>query len=749
MIPPSSFPSLSSLLWNWKKDVYHNPSAAVNLVAPAEQNVPTRHTIGPRRSLPIFERLRPSFWRSSLIESRRSTVVEPSGEPPKPLPESWFNGMQQRPIFAVIIGIDRYPNLPHLRGAVNDANAVSTYVKSELHVPAERIIVLRNEQATRAGILRTFHSLRLKNPHQPRKGDSIILYYAGYAGPQETSVSGIQTVVPWDYNGDPDNTIPAVTSLELIALLKEVKRVKGDHITFIFDSGGSATQVHHQSTGVVSARVIELAAGAADMDSSLSEKEFVTGNIFILSACSLGEAAREVHGRGLFTTALIKLLKQEGSTNMTRANLLARLPQITAQTPNAYVEITDCPMFDTGLVPPEHVALAITEDKRQYTVHAGSVAGVTPGSRFFVYRARARLAKKKPKVFVADRISLFTTTLRPFFHSEAPHKPLLKLPAAIPYGSGQRHDLVVEVALKDALVPLYQVILKLLLNEPFPPPYSFLFTEDCAKADLSLDVCADDGNFLKITILDERVAVHGYTKIPQRIPLINDDVERFLLQAAHFYRHLNHCKPNEAVGQGVSIEMLKLVTSGSVQNQKRRQRRPTGSNILAHGVAEVRVHSQETNDYGFRITNHSDRDLYPHLLYFDNSVLGVADYYPHGAEVPPIAKKGGVLTIGYENPGTAAFTFVIPEGQDLDVGFVKVLFSTTPLDLSSIVRRPVVLQATDADEPRQIASGSREGTTGCGRNEIRGSERELVGLWGSVMFCAVQRRSTSATPSLT
>ena len=176
-------------------------------------------------------------------------MIETSGELPAQLPErlvcltgylsrpvgsgpysSWFNGQDPRPIFAVVIGVDRYPNLPHLRGAVNDANAFSTYIKSDLKVPPERVIDLRNEQATRAGILRTFHSLRQKNPHQPRKGDSIILYYAGYAGPQETSINGIQSVVPWDYNGSPDNTIPAVTSLELIAQLMELKRTKGDHI---------------------------------------------------------------------------------------------------------------------------------------------------------------------------------------------------------------------------------------------------------------------------------------------------------------------------------------------------------------------------------------------------------------------------------------------------------------------------------------------------------------------------------------
>lgn len=417
-------------------------------------------------------------------------------------------------------------------------------------------------------------------------------------------------------------------------------------------------------------------------------------------------------------------------------------------------------MFDTGLVPPEHVAYPITEDKRQYVVHAGSVTGVTPGSRFFVYRARSRLAKKKPKVFVTDRISLFTTTLKPFFHSEAPHKPLLKLPAAIPYGSGQRHDVVVHIALKDALVPLYQVLLKLLHDTSVSHSYLFLFAEDRSKADLALDIDSDDGKTLKITVLDERVAAHGYTQIPLRVPLISDDIESFLLQAAHFYRHLNRSKSNSSVGQGVVIEMLKLVTSGSWQSQKRRQRRPTGGNILAHGVTEVLVHSNEPNDYGFRIANHTEKDLYPHILYFDNSDLSIGeslqllrstsewlislhdpvDYYPHGADVAPVSKRGGILTIGYENPGTAAFTYFIPKGQQMDVGFVKVLLSTTPLDLRSIAQ-PVTPKEADIDEVKQVALGSGEGTTGCERHESQTPEKELVGLWATMMFCAVQRRA--------
>jgi hypothetical protein len=283
-------------------------------------------------------------------------------------------------------------------------------------------------------------------------------------------------------------------------------------------------------------------------------------------------------------------------------------------------------MFDTGLVPPEHVAYPVVEGKPQYTVHAGSLAGVSPGSRFFVYRDRSRLAKKKPKVFVADRMSLFTTTLRPFFHSEAPHKPLLKLPGAIPYGSGQRHDLVVHVPLKDALTPLYQVILKLLHNLPAAHPYLFLFTEDHAKADLSVDVSTNEAEpkSLRVTVLDERVAAHGYSQIPTRIPLLDDEIESFLLKAAHFYRHLNRSKPNDSVGREVSIEMVKVVVSGS-RDHRRRQRHRNAVNILTHGVAEVLIRSHESNDYGFKISNNTDKNLYPHILYFDNSDLSIGE----------------------------------------------------------------------------------------------------------------------------
>ena len=78
----------------------------------------------------------------------------------------------------------------------------------------------------------------------------------------------------------------------------------------------------------------------------------------------------------------------------------------------------------------------------------------------------------------------------------------------------------------------------------------------------------------------------------------------------------------------------------------------------------------------------------------------------------------------------------------MDAGFVKVLLATKPLDLRSIVQ-PIAFQEGAAEESRQLGWESREGTTGCERSEPHNSEKEMAELWGTVMFCAIQRRTGS------
>jgi hypothetical protein len=49
----------------------------------------------------------------------------------------------------------------------------------------------------------------------------------------------------------------------------------------------------------------------------------------LLAACGAKEFAYEEQGKGVFTTALLKLLSLVGVENVTYANLLDRLPHLT------------------------------------------------------------------------------------------------------------------------------------------------------------------------------------------------------------------------------------------------------------------------------------------------------------------------------------------------------------------------------------------------------------------------------------
>lgn len=87
------------------------------------------------------------------------------------------------PILAVIIGINRYisDEYPDLTGATHDADAFGNYLQNRLKVPPQNIYSLRDEQASRKGIISSFTWLR-DNPAYQRDESAIIFYFAGHGG---------------------------------------------------------------------------------------------------------------------------------------------------------------------------------------------------------------------------------------------------------------------------------------------------------------------------------------------------------------------------------------------------------------------------------------------------------------------------------------------------------------------------------------------------------------------------------------
>ncbi|KDN46595.1 hypothetical protein RSAG8_04248, partial [Rhizoctonia solani AG-8 WAC10335] len=90
-------------------------------------------------------------------------------------------------LHALIIGINDYPNLSNLKGAVADADEIANFLtsESELKVPPDQIINLRNESATRQNIIDSIKGLQ-NNPLINRE-DPILIYYAGHGGTRKAT----------------------------------------------------------------------------------------------------------------------------------------------------------------------------------------------------------------------------------------------------------------------------------------------------------------------------------------------------------------------------------------------------------------------------------------------------------------------------------------------------------------------------------------------------------------------------------
>src|SRR5262249_19028508 len=142
---------------------------------------------------------------------------------------------------ALLVGIDRYKSgdVPQLAGAVNDADLMESVLETRFEIPPANVRVLRNEQATRAGILDAIET-QLIAPTQP--GDIVIFYYAGH-GSQMIDVSGDEldgwdeTIVPQDSRTD---GVFDISDDEINGLLQEITQ-KTQNVTMIFDSCHSGT----------------------------------------------------------------------------------------------------------------------------------------------------------------------------------------------------------------------------------------------------------------------------------------------------------------------------------------------------------------------------------------------------------------------------------------------------------------------------------------------------------------------------
>ncbi|KAK0505481.1 hypothetical protein EDD18DRAFT_1049419, partial [Armillaria luteobubalina] len=175
--------------------------------------------------------------------------------------------------WAVVIGIDAYESISPLKCSVTDAQSFREYLTTDLGVPGMRIQLLLGSKKynpessksrddpmypSRVRITTTLLSL-IDNP-KIKKGDNIIIYYAGHGSSYQCSdysdvedadyheispgsTGYIEALCPIDRDtvDENGNIIPDISDREFNTILTLISRAKGNHITVILDCCHSAS----------------------------------------------------------------------------------------------------------------------------------------------------------------------------------------------------------------------------------------------------------------------------------------------------------------------------------------------------------------------------------------------------------------------------------------------------------------------------------------------------------------------------
>lgn len=195
--------------------------------------------------------------------------------------------------YAIVIGIEKYRDLPQVEFAERDAQVIREYLINTMGFPEENIVTLLNERALKSDLEKYFESWIKNNTD---KDSTLFIYYAGHGAPSLKDSKAY--LVPYD--GDPN--YPEKTCYPLDSLYTSLNKLPSKEIIVVMDSCFS---------GAGGRSVI--AKGTRPMYISVENPVLARGNTVVVTAAnekqiaSLYPEARH----GLFTYFFLKGLKGE------------------------------------------------------------------------------------------------------------------------------------------------------------------------------------------------------------------------------------------------------------------------------------------------------------------------------------------------------------------------------------------------------------------------------------------------------
>lgn len=263
--------------------------------------------VGSRHELTLaaaFQDLENSIARDDSILSIKAAYAAAGGrarsEASAPEPEEAFalssdvdegapRGAAHPDDFALVIGVDKYQNLPAARYAERDASAFKTYAVRSLGVPEENAILLTGARATKTGIEKYVEEWLPKNVSPSSR---VYVYFSGHGSPDPSN--GTAYLLPWDG----DASFLQTSAYPVPRLYDELSKLKAKEIVVALDScfsgAGGRSVIAKNARPLVNVRETQVPA-----------------HVSVLTAASGGQIAGGLddQGHGLFTYYLLKGLK--------------------------------------------------------------------------------------------------------------------------------------------------------------------------------------------------------------------------------------------------------------------------------------------------------------------------------------------------------------------------------------------------------------------------------------------------------
>ncbi|CAE6381270.1 unnamed protein product [Rhizoctonia solani] len=656
-----------------------------------------------------------TFYASEPI-SIESVDRLPNSPPSDAAWESTLDVNDNRSLYALVIGVNNYPNLDPLTGAVADADRMRDFLTSDLQVPADHVINLRNKEASRAAIIQSFHKLR--DDSRIVKGDPILIYYAGHGGSSKQPIdkwkggraNEIQVIFPYDYGvpetgpGDLINCIPDYT---IAALLDELAAVKGNNITVVFDSCHSASG-SRDGFGVFSSTQPRYAPVQYDIPSNLDADIFKTAparqiksrsvepllctdqaSHVLLAACGSREKAWEQNHQGQFTTALLQALK-------THAN----------QSPHCYGANKSRTIFDSRISAPKNPYIPVKFVRNNLTLGAGIASGIISGT---IWELCLSAEHDSPSCgrFITRHPSTSTAVLSPLTDEG---EQLIKLALdqepgaefriyALQVGAGTGNEL------KAWFSPRATEILCDDRDQMETPHLTSSAKHEVGYvhhpregAEVEIEVCdmnAESGRpEVSFSVIDPVAQAHGVSRLEQRKPTQRRDVELVLFAAAKWNWHLRRTNLQHAEESHQPMVEMEMCKVGQKVRVNRRELFQTPEPVpIRHdqkgstGVVEITARDRDL--YGVKLRNRRSVPLYVKMFFFDATDFSIVHLFGHSASNgcgDPELPAEGELIIGDGGDGGSPLKFTIPPSKKVEVGYLKAFWSTDPLELDSIAQ---------------------------------------------------------------